>query len=411
MFSLKGYLFVAFITASVILYMFFSTIELVSPGQGIISGGSANNIEIVTPSSGFVSHFNLKSGDRVKRNEILFSYVNIDVFHQEKSLVELLDFFVNKEKTLLSDISALNEINEHLRYGWQEDLDQKFYSDLGADYSAYRFAIEHRSLLEKEKNLEAKKVQIKNENAELSSQIANLNKLERLLIKSNSPAIEIIKNSSELSRVRAQLVSNEVSFLTLLNDGEAAKSDYSIRLLDKINELNEQVYALKKDIIEKAGTLDLLKNKIKANSVESPVDGVVLTIDKGFAAGSFIDVSKKIMTIKRDDSKRLIEAKFDAKYRPFIYIGGKAKIIIDSPGFKKNYTGIINKISADSFVDEANPSSPNRHYKVDIIPEDTSAFEVQNEGIQANVYALSREISIAEYLGAVLSYNMNFNVW
>ncbi|EGE4661034.1 hemolysin secretion protein D, partial [Salmonella bongori serovar 48:i:- str. 94-0708] len=74
-----------------IIYICVAKIDIVSPGTGVITGAS-DKLVIVSPDSGFINKFDLQTGSPVKIGDILFSYTNLDVFHQEKTLNELVSF-------------------------------------------------------------------------------------------------------------------------------------------------------------------------------------------------------------------------------------------------------------------------------------------------------------------------------
>lgn len=54
--------------------------------------GASDKLVIVSPDSGFINKFDLRTGSIVNIGDILFSYTNLDVFHQEKTLNELVLF-------------------------------------------------------------------------------------------------------------------------------------------------------------------------------------------------------------------------------------------------------------------------------------------------------------------------------
>ncbi|EIU2066380.1 hemolysin secretion protein D, partial [Salmonella enterica] len=71
--------------AALIVYICVAKIDIVSPGTGVITGAS-DKLVIVSPDSGFINKFDLRTGSKVNIGDILFSYTNLDVFHQEKTL-------------------------------------------------------------------------------------------------------------------------------------------------------------------------------------------------------------------------------------------------------------------------------------------------------------------------------------
>lgn len=92
-----------------IIYICVAKIDIVSPGTGVITGAS-DKLVIVSPDSGFINKFDLQTGSPVKIGDILFSYTNLDVFHQEKTLNELVSFADRRIQNLEEDQRLLKMI-------------------------------------------------------------------------------------------------------------------------------------------------------------------------------------------------------------------------------------------------------------------------------------------------------------
>ncbi|HFV9676632.1 TPA: hemolysin secretion protein D, partial [Salmonella enterica subsp. enterica serovar Waycross] len=92
-----------------IIYICVAKIDIVSPGTGVITGAS-DKLVIVSPDSGFINKFDLRTGSPVKIGDILFSYTNLDVFHQEKTLNELVSFAGRRIQNLEEDQQLLKMI-------------------------------------------------------------------------------------------------------------------------------------------------------------------------------------------------------------------------------------------------------------------------------------------------------------
>nr|WP_282560816.1 HlyD family efflux transporter periplasmic adaptor subunit [Providencia alcalifaciens] len=156
--------------------------------------------------------------------------------------------------------------------------------------------------------------------------------------------------------------------------------------------------------------MELLRNKIRANSVLAPSDGVVLSIEKDLEQGSYVEASNLVMVLKKHQETRIIDAKIAAKYRPFIAPELPVKIIVNSPGFKRILHGTVTKISADSFADK-DRSSQERFYSIQVTPEQNTVISSENDGLPVMVYISSKKISVFNYLTALLGDNISFNVW
>ena len=391
-----------------LVYVVFAKIDIVSPGTGVITGAS-DKLVVVSPDSGFINKFDLKTGEKVRTGEILFSYTNLDVFHQEKTLNSLFQFADKRIDELEEDRRLLKIILDgDVRN--EDDFELKTRSQFRQDLSAYKFLNEYLSLKKEEENLKHREEKMIEEKDDLLRRKSLLQKKENLLRMAKAPEIELINNKSEISQITSQVTAGEISVLSLQNDIELAKNKFYSAVLEQLNNDSDQLTQLTRERLENKGQLELLRNKIKANSVVSPIDGVILSIERNFDKGSYVENSQPVMTIKKDDKSKVVDAKIFAKYRPFIFVGAKVKIIVNSPGYKKNLNGIITKISADSFSDDEK-NGMERYYKVEVKPNDESIISPELEGIQVNIYVLSKRVTLLNYITALVGSNLVFNVW
>lgn len=393
-------LFVAYIT--------FAEIDVSSPGEGVISGVS-NRLEIVSPASGFINVFNIKTGDNVTKDQVLFSYTNIEAFHQEKTLTHLVAFAserigeLEENKKLLNHILAGEITNESQYFNLARDIKSK-------SLSAYKELSEYLLLQMETHNLQAQhSAQIK-ELAELNNQLTILKRKGSLLMKAGAPEIEKLNNNADISRTTALITTGELHAQSLIREMALSSKKYTTNLIGELQDNEDQLNRLKKEMLENSGQMELLRNKIRANSVLAPADGIVLSIEKDLEKGSYVEASNLVMVLKKHQEIRVIDAKIAAKYRPFIAPQLSVKIVVNSPGFKKILHGTVTKISADSFADNER-ASQERFYSVQITPEQDAAISSENDGLPVMVYISSKKISVFNYLTALLGDNITFNVW
>lgn len=390
-----------------IIYISVAKIDVVSPGTGVITG-SNDKVDIISPDSGFINFSNLKSGAEIHRGDILFSYVNLDFFYKEKSLRELVKFSGAMIKKIDHNISLLIKLLS------QEDLSDTsidHYINSDPELSAYKFYHEKLVINVEEKNLILRKEAISESITNLKQQHTILAYRENLLKKSGSPEVEILNNKAEMSKVESLIIDQQINLLTLESNIEKEKNNFKTNLLNQIilesNELNNS----RKEQIRNSWDLELLKNKIKSNSVTSPVDGVVLDVTRTLTEGSYVEASQVIVRLKKHNVDQIIEAQFSAKYRPFLFDNAKVKIVINSPGYKRYFNGYIHKISADSFVNKNAPEAE-RYYKIEVrYDKEDSLISEYTEGVQVNVFAISRKMTILSYLSSLVNSNIVFNVW
>ncbi|EDY0912126.1 HlyD family efflux transporter periplasmic adaptor subunit, partial [Salmonella enterica subsp. enterica serovar Oranienburg] len=391
---------------SFMFYILFAKIDIVSSGTGVITG-SNDKIDIVSPDPGFVSVFNLKTGESVHKGQLLFSYVNLDSFYREKTLNELVSFSERNIRKLSDNLMLLKKlINPDVELPHNEA-----YAGSDAGLSAYKFYHEKLELTSDEENYLSRIDNIKKNIDNLTMQKNTLEQKNALLKKSAAPAVELLNNSAEISKIQSQIIEANFKILDIENIRKKQRDDFYNRLLGEIVNESKLLSEQKKDILKNTGEMELLRNKVKSNSVLSPVDGVILDITQNLTNGSYIEPSQLVMKIKKDKVDRLIDARFDARYRPFIFTGAKVRIVINSPGYRRYYEGFVSKISVDSFIDKDTPGS-RRFYKVEIqYAKGKQKIPAYNEGIQVSVYAISKKMTIFSYIFSLINSNVTFNVW
>lgn len=302
------------------------------------------------------------------------------------------------KKILDGDIIDENQVISEHQFKFNQEL------------SAYKLLNEYFSLKNEERNFKLREEKMIEEKEDLINRKSLLKKKGFLLKQGRAPEIEVINNQTEISQIISQITAGEISLLSLQNDIKLADKRFRSSVLEQLNNNSEQLVQLRRERLENEGQLELLRNKIKANSVVSPISGVILSIERNFDKGSYVENSQPVMTIKKNNDNKVIDAKILAKYRPFIFVNAKVKIVLNSPGYKKNITGRITKISADSFSDDEK-NGLERYYKVEIKPDNEETISPEIEGVQVNVYVLSKRVTVFNYITALVGDNLVFNVW
>lgn len=395
------------VTMIVLLYIIFSEIDIVSPGQGVITGGN-DKVVIKSPSSGFINSFNLQEGDQIEKGMVLFSYTNLDYTYKGITLKDLIAFNNKKIKFLQQDSKLLESLLAAPSI--PVNLDKEATSEFGT-FSYYSFKEENDALQMEEQSLQEKENLLNEEVKLREKQITHLQRKDDLLRKGGASDIDVLTNTADIERQKTELINVKINFLTLKNDISNAKSKFKIKLYEQIYSIRDKISDLERSNIENRGELELMDDKVSTNSVTSPFSGKVLKIENNLKEGSFIEQYQPVVTVKQDNIGRVIEAKFDTKYRPYLYEGADVKISVNSTAFKKNFTGKISKISADSFVANAQNNHEQRYYSVTIDTFEEIEPSFLPEGIEVNVFATSKKVSIFEYMIATLKSNIVFNVW
>lgn len=391
-----------------ITYLIFAEIDVSSPGEGVISGTS-NRLEIVSPASGFINQFNIKTGDNVNKDQILFSYTNLDTFHQEKTLTNLVSFASDRISELEENKKLLNNILDGEINNESEFLARTTHKK-SKTFSAYKGLYENILLHMEIHNLKEQYIAQNKDLIELKNQITILKRKGKLLASAGAPEIEKLNNNADISRTTSLVTTGELNAQGLLREIALSEKKYTTKLISEIQDNEDQLNRLKKERLENIGQVELLQNKIRANSVLSPTDGIVLSIEKDLEQGSYVEASNVVMVIKKNQDSRVIDAKVLAKYRPFISLELPAKVIVNSPGFKKIILGKVTKISADSFADKERMSNE-RFYSIQITPMQDTVILPEHDGLPVMVYISSKKVSVLSYLTALISDNISFNVW
>lgn len=200
---LRKILAVIFTIVALIIYICVAKIDIVSPGSGVITGAS-DKLVIVSPDSGFINKFDLRTGSIVNIGDILFSYTNLDVFHQEKTLNELVLFADRRIISLEEDqrllkILLAGEISEESEFSAKN---KDFFSQ---ELSAYKLLNEYFSLRNEEKNLKLREEKMIEEKDDLHDRVLLLKRKGNLLKSARAPEIEIINNKTEISQIISQI--------------------------------------------------------------------------------------------------------------------------------------------------------------------------------------------------------------
>lgn len=389
-------------------YITLAEIEISSPGEGIISGVS-NRLEIVSPTSGFINMFNLKAGDSIEKDQVLFSYTNLDVFHQEKTLSHLVSFANERIDELVENKVLLNHILEG-KITNEDEFSSIAKNPKSKILSAYKQLSEYMLLKMETYNLTEQYTAQTKELVELQNQLKILKRKGSLLSSAGAPEIEKLNNNTDISRTVALITTGDLNAQSLLRQMALSEKKFTTQLISEIQDNETQLSRLKKELLENTGQAELLRNKIRANSVLSPTDAVVLSIEKDLEKGSYVEASDLVMVLKKHQDTRVINAKILAKYRPFITLKLPVKIVVTSPGFKKVIRGNVTQISADSFIDKEKIGQ-DRFYSVQITPEQGTVLLPEHDGLPVMVYISSKKISVLNYLTALISDNITFNVW
>ena len=382
-------------------------IEIVTPGQGIISG-KQEDIDIITPDSGFVNQLGVDIGEEVQQGQVLFSYINLDDFSKEQSITNLISMIQDHLKDNVYKIGVFYRLYGQLLNGLSEPF---HHQSVQKDADLLRLINQFNSLIIKKQTSVDKEDVYNREQAGVLAEIEVLKDKVELLEKSKSPKINILDAYTELSRLKVSLINLDEKKLINQQLFKNDVNEFKRALMEQIAALTQQNKTYQRELLEYSDAIKHVKSKLKANIIRAPIDGTLLDMDNSFTIGSYITESQKVLTIKQAQQDSLIKAEIAAKYRPFVHVGSKVKMVIDAPGSETFFYGTVTKISIDSFEDKKAPHANERVYKIDVEPEDESHLDQELVGVQVNLYILNKEINLMQYIMTLLSNNLYFNAW
>ena len=384
-----------------------SEIELVSPAKGFMDGKN-NTLQIKSHSTGNVSEIFVSSGDVVKQGDKLISFDNQDVIFKSQSLdkngsnlenqlgrieLDLCATRLLMETIELEDSSLIDKVSGRCKADAEAIIDFsgviKSYQWKAQDYFTYKQDIEAL--------IAAKKIErgMIEDTTDISK-----SKIKRLE-KHGAVALSIEDAKRELNGMMQSLNENKSSVTKLLIDVSAKKAAIFNELSDRLMRTTDRLHEIKDELALNRNEQELAQLKISRSTIHSPIDGVVLALEENVGVDYYLEESESIMLLQKENSDILISAKFLAKYRGDISVGMKINIQPALASAKKRYTGVIARISEDSFKDEQK-NDDSRYYKVSITPMEDIPLP---EGTEVNVFAVGGSVTVFDWIKSVLIKN------
>ncbi|TYL48407.1 HlyD family efflux transporter periplasmic adaptor subunit [Marinomonas sp. IMCC 4694] len=411
---IKPYFTVVVFVILIFVYMiFFRKIEVVAPGQGL-TGIHESNVSLKSPSNSYVVNMFASVGDDVKKGQKLLEFRNLQDEYQLQEVSEslvldklLLEQYQEEKCFLTSDVfnqgnnaedTAFNsqycdESNNAIGSGGQYILN--FYQD---------YLQEQRYILQLEKEKKRHKEELLNKKEVLG-------KKRNILIRGGGETLRLFDMDAELSDLNSDIISFDISKLDTQKNLNDKFMTFQLRRSERALTLDEKINELSADIIQKKYQQELLQEKKENAMIRSPLEGSVLDLTEGIAIGTFIQEGNPIYTLKKSGASQEVVAKFESRYRYFLEIGRDVKVMTNSTGFSKAFTGVIKDISSDSLPYEPGQENSKRYYRVAIEPDEAFLKLKLNLGIDVNVMVVESEITAFEYMLSVIPDVFNFKVW
>jgi len=388
---------------SIIYYVANGEFEVVSPATGVVSGGT-KNIDIISPSSGFISYFDLAPGKRIKQGDSIIKFDNLDDFFQQKTYFEKIKN-LKKIKKLLTTEDIANKViikHEYLN-GFEsifktKSLSNIFLNKVASDYNSIVF---HNLSFKKYSSLSKQRLSILTERSVL------MERKIHILKKSRRPEVELIDALSSLSTIKEEVLTLNIDLDEKEKNINTQKAKYKSELIESSQQLKRKIIDVTKELDDSMFMLELATSKNKANQIKAPIDGVILEVKKNFQKGTYIEKSENLLTLKPTEKNNVIKAEISTEYKPFVEVGSIAKIKIRTQRFHDELIGEVMSITSDSFLNEDESS---RHYNLDITFNNPN-IKSNLIGLEADIFIVSRKVSLLNYMLATIGSNLYLNEW
>lgn len=393
--------------------LFIHKIEVVAPGQGL-TGIHESNVSLKSPSNGYVIRMFASVGEDVKQGDSLLEFRNLQNEYQLQEVSESLEldsalvYGYRQEKCFLTGpVFKQGNNSSDRNYHERECNSQKIDVGTGGQYilNFYEdYLQEQRYILQLEKEQKRRQEELLNKKEVLS-------KKRTIMIRGGGETLRLYDLDTELSDLNGEIISFEISKIETQKKLNDKFMTFQLRRSERMLTLDEKIRELSSDIVQKKYQKELLEEKKKNAVMRSPVNGSVLELTEGISIGTFVQEGTPIFTLKKEGASQEVVAKFESRFRYFLQVGRQVKIMTNSTGFSKVFTGTVQDISSDSLPYEPNQENSKRYYRVTITP-DRKFLDLQlNLGIDVNVMVVENEITAFQYMLSVIPDVFNFKVW
>lgn len=393
--------------------IFIKKIEVVAPGQGL-TGINESNVSLKSPSNSYVVDMFASVGDLVQEGQPLLEFRNLQDEYQLQEVSErleldrlLLSEYREEKCFLTSDVFNLGNSAADKTYNESQCGSNNTVTGSGGQYilNFYQdYLQEQRYILQLEREKKRHKEELLNKKEVLS-------KKRSILIRGSGVTLRLYDMDTELSDLNSEIISFEIGKLDTQKNLNDKFITFQLRRSERVLTLDEKLMELSTDVIQRKYQKELLEEKKKNSMIRSPLDGSVLELTEGVAIGTFIQEGNPIFTLKKRGTSQEVVAKFESRYRYFLEIGREVKIMTNSTGFSKAFTGVIKDISSDSLPYEPSQENSKRYYRVAIAPNKEFLLLKLNLGIDVNVMVVESEITAFDYMLSVVPNVFNFKVW
>ena len=376
---------------------------MISEGEGVLSINDSN-INILSPSSGIIQDIYITRGDHVKSGMKLLTIGNIEDRHKRNLLEFNSDFYSSRVTELSEELVGLKET-----FKTGQPIDSKSESSkilkVNNRYEAYE--LKKNDLIDKKKDFVKKEENFKKQERLLEEK-------SELIKESLGNTVRYLDSKLDVEKIKIQAIESKLLLNEVESSVELAYQEFVQLTLDLISQTEDELRRSKEQLSLNVSEFNTVLDRIQSTTINSNIDGSVLSLKVGLAKGVYIERNSEILTLKRSDDGVYVDAKFDSKFRPYLTVGQQTKVKVDAPGIRGFYYGKIKDISVDSFEYDEYSKQGRRYYSVKISFYDND--EVINKlngllGLKTSVYVINDTMTFLEYIVSVFNKDLDFSVW
>lgn len=349
--------FLGFCLVAGCLWGYLGKVDIVSKGTAIVQG--AQDVSLIrTPLNGIVEELKVKSGDGIKKGDIILHLKNEELIDKKKQLDLMINHIENQKKMLLQlKLSIEKGVSS-----FSEDVDNKFLEEYKGYENGYK-------LLKKEKESEIRILEqnkVSNETDDtLQGLFAEQEKIEqeiKMLEQNNSE--KLLGISEEEFNHRLNLLKSQKSNIgkrieqrkfildsenkNLLIEKKNKEEQKTITLekykQDNIVTINQRLEKIEEDLFLKKQEKDSLHNNEGNMIIRSSKDGVV-QLSSPLQQGDLLQGGQEIVSIVPNESDKKIKILLLADSRKNIKVGDKVNYSFNVDS-KNKLVGVVKYISA-----------------------------------------------------------------
>ena len=375
--------------------------------EGVVVPSSKEKV-IQSEFNGRLVEIKVKSGDRLKKNDLVARVSDEEIIEDQKTNRE--DFL--RSKASIRRIEALRTfktpkfgsifVKEELENRSDIALEQIEIAQTTLDsYNEELFLIKNQrdQILQKIKDSKSELISIR-ESVNLVQDEKQI--IEPMVKKGYEPKLRLVQILQKLqdSKAKETRLKNQVSLLILSNEEldtkiKKLKSDFLASLAIEFAETQSSK-------IKAEASLSKVNRRIGASNILAPEDGIITSLDVT-TPGQVIGAGQILATLVPISDELIIEAKLPPQDINYVSVGQKANVMItayDARTYGK-LIGKVTKIGSNTITDELDG---NKYYPI-IVEVQDKTFDMAKDkiaefipGMEASVELVGEKRSIAQYL-------------